>query len=72
MESDVVGDFLNELLILTFLSLQHGLPYGCHDFLLIKADSSAVSFQDCLDHIGSIFSFGRALVPPYYNECIKK
>ena len=49
-ESNVVGDLLNELLVLTLLGVEHGLTYGGHYFLFIEADDTPVALQYCLDH----------------------
>ena len=47
---DMVGDFINEALVLALVGVKHGPADGSHDFLLIETHNSSVSFYNSLNH----------------------
>ena len=53
----MVGNLVQQALVLAFVSVHHGLTNGCHDFLLVEANDASVSFYYSLNHIIYMYSF---------------
>ena len=48
---DVVGNLIQQALILTLVGVKHCLTDGSHDLLLIKTHDASVTLYYCLNHI---------------------
>ena len=48
---DVIGNLIQQALILTLVGVKHSLTDGSHDLLLIKSHNASVTLYYCLNHI---------------------
>ena len=47
----MIGDLIQQALILTLIGMKHCLTDGCHNLLLIKAHNASVTLYYCLNHM---------------------
>ena len=50
VHADVVGNLLDEGLIVALFRVEHGLADGRHDFLFVKAHDTSIALHNCLYH----------------------
>ena len=48
--SDMVGNLIQESLVLTLVGMNHGLTDGSHNLLLVEAHNASVTLYYCLNH----------------------